>query len=83
MQNALIISKQISRHNRIITLAGDVIGIGGTMTGGATKGNRTGVLQQDQELKKLQVQVTAMKTKLASKETEVQKNSRTRTSSPS
>ncbi|ARW19948.1 Protein ORF73 [Pediococcus pentosaceus] len=73
LQNALIISKQISRHNRIITLAGDVIGIGGTMTGGATKGNRTGVLQQDQELKKLQVQVTAMKTKLASKETEVQK----------
>ncbi|MBF7123029.1 chromosome segregation protein SMC [Pediococcus pentosaceus] len=73
LQNALIISKQISRHSRIITLAGDVIGIGGTMTGGATKGNRTGVLQQDQELKKLQVQVTAMKTKLASKETEVQK----------
>ncbi|RXI22392.1 chromosome segregation protein SMC [Pediococcus pentosaceus] len=73
LQNALVISKQISRRNRIITLTGDVIGIGGTMTGGTTKGNRAGVLQQDQELKKLQVQVTAMKTKLASKETEVQK----------
>jgi chromosome segregation protein len=73
LQNALMISKQINRRSRIITLAGDVVGIGGTMTGGATKKNQSGVLQQDQEIKKLQVQLTSMKTKLAAKEAEVQK----------
>lgn len=73
LENATNISKQIQRRSRIITLEGDVIGIGGTMTGGATRKNQHGVLQQDQEIKKLSSQLTKMKHQLADKEVEVQK----------
>jgi chromosome segregation protein len=73
LEHALVIAKQIKRRARIITLTGDVIGIGGTMTGGATKKNQHGVLHQDQEIKQLQTQLVSMKSKLDLKEVEVQK----------
>lgn len=73
LENAVVASQKISRRNRIITLEGDVIGIGGTMTGGATRKNTTGVLQQDQEIKKLKSQFDTMRQQLEQKELQVQK----------
>ncbi|TLQ04612.1 chromosome segregation protein SMC [Pediococcus stilesii] len=73
LENAVVASQKISRRNRIITLEGDVIGIGGTMTGGATRKNTTGVLQQDQEIKKLKSQFDTMQQQLEQKELQVQK----------
>ena len=72
LDHALQISQRIQRRYRVITLAGDVVGVGGTMTGGTMKHGRQGLLQQDQEIKRLQTQIAEMKQKLAIKERHVQ-----------
>ncbi len=50
MDSALAISRHIDRRYKIITLAGDVINVGGSMTGGALlKGNSSILLRQEIE----------------------------------
>lgn len=72
LDHALQISQRVHRRYRVITLAGDVVGVGGTMTGGTTNHGRQGLLQQDQEIKRLQTQIAEMKQKLVAKEKNVQ-----------
>lgn len=53
LDNAINISKTINNRYRIITLDGDVIHVGGSMTGGKQKNKVPGLLQQRLELEEL------------------------------
>ncbi|ERJ13438.1 AAA family ATPase [Haloplasma contractile] len=50
IDNATKLSKLINNSYRIITLDGEIIHVGGSMTGGKTNRKRTGLLQQRLEL---------------------------------
>ncbi len=50
LDNATFISRKINNRYRIITLDGDVIHVGGSMTGGKQKNRAPGLLQQRLEL---------------------------------
>lgn len=53
LDNASMISKAINNRYRIITLDGDVIHVGGSMTGGKQKNKTPGLLQQRLELEEI------------------------------
>ncbi len=48
VDSALLISKQVNRKYKVITLGGDVINVGGSMTGGASYKGRSGVMIQQE-----------------------------------
>lgn len=71
LDTAVEISRLINQRCRIVTLNGDLVGVGGTMTGGQNKNNRQGLLQQDQEVKGLQSSVDQMQEQLLKQEQNV------------
>ena len=50
---------------KIVTLAGEVINAGGSMTGGQDRNQRTGLLEQQQQVEKLAADITVMEQKLS------------------
>ena len=50
---------------KIVTLAGEVINAGGSMTGGQDRKQRTGLLEQQQQVEKLAADITVMEQKLS------------------
>ena len=66
------LAKSINFQYRVVSLEGDVMNPGGSMTGGASKhGQNNQLFSQGQELKELQVQVGQMSRLYETKETEV------------
>lgn len=55
---------------KIVTLAGEVINAGGSLTGGQERQKRTGLLEQQQQLKQLTADITVMTEKLSTIELE-------------
>ena len=72
LANGVALSKFINHSSRIVTLDGDVIGVGGAMTGGNNKHVRKGILQQNEELSDLKQKYNEMQQKLELKEQQVQ-----------
>ncbi|SEK84249.1 condensin subunit Smc [Carnobacterium iners] len=73
LESANSIAKMIQFSYRVVTLEGDVMNAGGSMTGGASKkGNQSSLFSRKNELATLSKQIDQMENKLLTKETEVQ-----------
>lgn len=57
------ISKKINHRYKIVTLDGEVIHVGGSLTGG-TLNNKNSLLSQKQELKQNEIQIKVLETKI-------------------
>ncbi len=55
MQEALKISELLRQRYRIVTLDGDIVQIGGSMTGGESKKNSSGLLRRNREIEQYQI----------------------------
>lgn len=55
---------------RVVTLAGEIINAGGSLTGGQDRQKRTGLLEQQQQLKQLTADIAVMTEKLSTIELE-------------
>ena len=52
MDNALSIARKYGYRYRIVTLEGEVLNVGGSLTGGANSNNQPGFLARDEEIKR-------------------------------
>lgn len=68
LSHAVEIANRINHRYRVISLSGEVVATSGAMSGGRDKHERTGILTQQQELKKLKQQVSQMDQQLADKQ---------------
>lgn len=68
LQSANAIAKALSYQYRVVSLAGDVMNAGGSMTGGASNRNQQSVFTQGQELQTLLIQHTELQQQLLAKE---------------
>ncbi|GHP12840.1 chromosome partition protein Smc [Lentilactobacillus fungorum] len=68
LANAIAISQAIHHRTRIVTLDGQVVNAGGSLTGGANRNDHQGVLIQKTELASLEKATKEMAQKLAVKE---------------
>lgn len=64
------VARALNHSLRIVSLAGDVVNAGGSMSGGANQQKRLGLLEQQQQLEQLANDIELMKTKLATVESE-------------
>ncbi|PWG00904.1 chromosome segregation protein SMC [Levilactobacillus bambusae] len=71
LDHATAISRAGHRKFRVVTLAGDIVSGSGSITGGQNRQSRSGLLQQQDELKKLRENIGLMDQKLATTEAEV------------
>ncbi|MCA9766140.1 MAG: chromosome segregation protein SMC [Carnobacterium sp.] len=72
LESANSIAKMIQFGYRVVTLEGDVMNAGGSMTGGASKkGNQSSLFSRKNELATLSKQIDQMENKLLTKEAEV------------
>ncbi|USS87538.1 chromosome segregation protein SMC [Fructilactobacillus hinvesii] len=68
LQNATAMSQQLRRRVKIVTLAGEVVNAGGSITGGRNQRDENGILSQKQRLQKLEQQQTKLQTQLDQRE---------------
>lgn len=73
LDSASAIARTIGYQNRVVSLEGDVMNAGGSMTGGATKRSGQGLLSQNQELQQLTETVAKAEEKLLEQEKLVQR----------
>jgi chromosome segregation protein SMC, common bacterial type len=71
LEGANAIAKQIQYSHRIVTLEGDVVNPGGSMTGGAVKQKSPSFLTKNRELESIRDKIAEMEEKTASLEKEV------------
>ena len=76
LDSAIVIAKKYGYKFKIVTLDGQVVNAGGSMTGGAKLQN-AGILSRGNELEKLKGELTALEEKISvlRKETEIQQES--------
>ncbi|WP_347860621.1 chromosome segregation protein SMC [Salimicrobium sp. PL1-032A] len=72
LETANIIAKQTGRKFKVVTLEGDVVNPGGSMSGGAKSGKSSSLFSQDQELKELTEKVADYEEKMKRAEKKVQ-----------
>lgn len=53
LDDALAASKEMGYRNRIVTLKGDIVNAGGSMTGGSTNKNKSGVFSRKRDLENI------------------------------
>lgn len=66
LDNAIEFSKKLGYKNRIVTLEGEVINPGGSLTGGSTNSNGTSILSRKQAIEALKVETTDLIIELSS-----------------
>ncbi|RDU38543.1 chromosome segregation protein SMC [Neobacillus piezotolerans] len=71
LKGANDIARSLQFRMRVVTLEGDVVNAGGSMTGGAVKQNGTGLLSRKTELDELKVKLGGMEEKTSQLEEEV------------
>jgi chromosome segregation protein len=64
MDNALIIAKKTSYSFRIVTLSGDVVNPGGSLTGGSQQNKTSNILGRKREIKDLEIKIQEHKEKI-------------------
>lgn len=73
LESANQLAQAVHYQYRVVSLDGDVMNAGGSMTGGATKrGNQGSLFSQTQELQELTQQLTRVEAQLATTEKDVQ-----------
>ena len=73
LDHATLLAKESDYSVKIVTLAGDIINAGGSMSGGADRNHTDGLLEQKQNMATLKEQIELMKQKLKTVEIEGQK----------
>lgn len=73
IDSATNIARKINFGAKIVSLNGDVINPGGSMTGGASHNTQNGLLKKKQEIEKIEKQLSVMKQQLADLELDGQK----------
>ncbi|MFT9115676.1 MAG: chromosome segregation protein SMC [Sporolactobacillus sp.] len=68
LEGANQLAKALHYRYRIVTLEGDVVAPGGSMTGGSTKANRSSILSRSTELETLKQQLNDMQAKRSAAE---------------
>lgn len=71
MQDALKISETLRQRYRIVTLDGDVVQVGGSMTGGEGKKNSAGLLRRNREIDQYKESIQELEEQLNSKEKQI------------
>lgn len=61
MDSALIIGKKTSYRYKIVTLSGDVVNAGGSLTGGSTSFAASGIIGRKREISELQERIESLK----------------------
>jgi len=61
MDSALAIGKKTSYRYKIVTLSGDVVNAGGSLTGGSTNSAASGIIGRKREISELQDRIEALK----------------------
>ena len=70
LAEATVVARALNHSLRIVTLAGDIVNAGGSMSGGANQQRKIGLLEQKQQLERLAANIDLMKSKLATVELE-------------
>ena len=65
MDDAIQVQRALGHSVRIVTLAGNIINLGGSMTGGSSKQRRTGLLEQKQRVTQLAENIATMQEKMS------------------
>lgn len=68
LQTALIIAKKLNYATKVVTLNGEIVNAGGSLSGGANKQQKIGLLEQKQQLVKLSDDIMQMQAKLTTLE---------------
>ena len=71
LENAVLMGKQLHHRVRLVTLDGQVMNAGGSMTGGAQRQQRNGFLSQQAEVETLTEQVATLATQVTEAEQKV------------
>ena len=74
IDKATVIANKINHRMKIVSLNGDVINPGGSMTGGANRNSQNGLLKKKEETLQLEKQLQTMKVKLEQLEKNGQKD---------
>lgn len=72
LDHAIQISKRIHHRTRVVSLDGQIVNAGGSLTGGANRSANQGVLVQKSELAKLEASTREMAVKLTEKQRQLQ-----------
>ncbi|WP_430610816.1 chromosome segregation protein SMC [Enterococcus sp. DIV0876] len=72
LQSANALARALNYSYRVVSLEGDVMNAGGSMTGGATKKNAGSLFSQSNELQQLTAQATQLDERLQTTEKQVQ-----------
>ena len=70
LAEATVVARALNHSLRIVTLTGDIVNAGGSMSGGANQQRKIGLLEQKQQLERLAANIDSMKSKLATVELE-------------
>ena len=70
LAEATVVARALNHSLRIVTLTGDIVNAGGSMSGGANQQRKIGLLEQKQQLERLAANIDLMKSKLATVELE-------------
>ncbi|OZM58572.1 chromosome segregation protein SMC [Lottiidibacillus patelloidae] len=73
LQGANELARKINHRYRIVTLEGDVVNPGGSMTGGSTKGQKSSIFSRQRELETITENLVKMESKLTAESDIVRK----------
>ncbi|NLJ95288.1 MAG: chromosome segregation protein SMC [Clostridiaceae bacterium] len=77
LDSALLISRETNQRYRIVTLTGDVVQIGGSMTGGEfKKGSTSGLLKRNRQIEALQAKVELLETESQNKKEKINRKNK-------
>jgi chromosome segregation protein len=68
LQGANELSRKVRQRFRIVTLEGDVVSPGGSMTGGSVKGKKSSILSRQRELETVKEKIVDLEEKLSSEQ---------------
>lgn len=74
LDNATVVATRLNHAVKIVTLNGDIINAGGSMTGGSTQQKHTGLLEQKQQTDSLAQNIVTMRKKMETVELEGAQN---------
>ncbi|HHT24129.1 MAG TPA: chromosome segregation protein SMC [Clostridiaceae bacterium] len=73
LEQALKISAEIRQKYKVVTLAGDIVQVGGSMTGGQDKKQSPGLLRRNREITEYQQKISELDNKINSNNSAIEK----------
>ncbi len=69
MDTAIELAKSNNYRVRVVTLQGDQVNVGGSLTGGSIRGQNSGILGRTREIEEISFNISDMRTQLEKKKT--------------